>query len=113
MEFLDYRELSFWWDLIQTAILAFVAIYTYLVNRTKANSSAIKNINKDMSSMNTRVSVLETKHQHAVTDDDIAKIHERINQMSTAIAKISGEFKQANRRLEMIHQYLLEKTNEQ
>jgi septal ring factor EnvC (AmiA/AmiB activator) len=43
-----------------------------------------------------------------VTNDDLAKIYERINAVDRQVSTLSGEMKTINRSLGLIHQHLLE-----
>ena len=105
----DYHLLSFWWDVIQTAILTFVAIYTWVVNRTKANRAAIQVLDNRLDELRGRVVVMEHSLQHVPGDQAIARIHTRIDQVGQSVRHMEGEMKQLNQTLHLIQQYLLEK----
>ena len=109
MDVFDYRALDFWWNIIQTAVLVFVAVYTWLVNRTKANREAINAVNEKVDGLHDRVTVIEHELEHVPGDQAISRIHSRIDQVGQGVRHLEGEMKQINQTLHMIQQYLLEK----
>ena len=109
MDVTDYSEIEFWWNALQTVVLLFVAVYTWLVNRTKANRAAISATNDKMDGLHSRVTVLENELGHVPGDEEVARIHSRIDQVAQGVQRLEGEMKHINQTLTMIQQYLLEK----
>ena len=109
METFDYRGLDFWWNVIQTSVLVFVAVYTWLVNRTKANREAITTVNEKVDGLHSRVTVIEHELEHVPGDQAVSRIHTRIDQVGQGVSHMEGEIKQINQTLHLIQQYLLEK----
>lgn len=109
MEAFDYRAVNFWWDIIQTAILSFVAIYTWLVNRTKANREAINAVNERVDGLHNRMTVVEHELEHVPGEPAISGIHKRIDQLGQGVRHLEGEMKQINHTLHLIQQHMLER----
>jgi uncharacterized protein YoxC len=106
MDAFDYRALGFWWDILQTAILTFVAIYTWLVNRTKANRKAINSVNEKVDGLHNRVTVIEHELEHVPGDQAVSGIHKRIDQVGQGVRHLEGEMKQVNHTLHLIQQQM-------
>ena len=109
MEAFDYRLLDFWWNIIQTAILAVIALYTWLVNRTKANRAAITVVNEKVDGLHYRVTIIEHELEHLPGNETISRLHSRIDQVAQGVRHLEGEMKQINQTLHLIQQDLLEK----
>ena len=97
---LDYSSLQFWFDIAQTLVMIFVAIYTYMANRTKANKQAIED-------MGERVSKLETEVEHLPDHDDIGALHNKVNGVSDTVSTISGQLSAMNNTLSLINEHLI------
>jgi septation ring formation regulator EzrA len=107
MDAVDFQALDFWWSVLQTVILAFVAFYTYLTNRSKANRAAIDRLDSRVTQIAERVTLVENDLRHLPTQDDIKRLHERMDCVSAEMKEIKGEFSTARRTLDMIHEHLL------
>ena len=110
---IDYLAWRFWIDIAQVLGLIGLAVYTWFVNRTKANSQAIEVLeeksDKRFSDHHTRLSVIEKELTHVPGEPEVGRIHNRIDQVGQGVKHIEGEMKQMNATLHLIQQYLLEK----
>ncbi len=88
-----------------------VALYMYLVNKSKVTNARIGELERDMDSKldahADRLARLEQDVRHAPTHDDIKRIHTRIDDAAGALKRLEGEFGGASRTLALIHEFLL------
>lgn len=88
-----------------------VALYMYLANKNKATNSRIGELERDMGEKlekhADRLARLEQDMHHAPTDEDIKRIHARIDDVVGVMRRLEGEFGGANRTLGLIHEFLL------
>lgn len=54
-----------------------------------------------------RIGKLEATVNQGPTHEDLAGLHERINDLGASVSSLAGEFKGANHTLELIHSFLL------
>lgn len=54
-----------------------------------------------------RIGKLEATVNQGPTHEDLAGLHERINDLGASVSTLAGEFKGANHTLELIHSFLL------
>lgn len=101
---LDYKVLTFWWNVVQTILTAGIAIYVWISNKHKANRESIESVED-------RVLKLEETVKHMPSKSELAVLHKRITEVAETQKRIEGEFSQTNRTLGMIHEYLLHRNN--
>ena len=95
---------------IATGILSAVAfVWARLANKDKVTSERIEAIRKDINEQADRISIMETHLKHLPTHNDMALIHEKVNELNRCVSRVEGEFKQMNHGVRMIHQHLLQK----
>lgn len=104
---LDYGQMRFWFDLVQTCFFIGLAIYTWIVNRTKANKSAIDMVDARVGAIQERVTLLENDVRHLPDHDDLGAIHEKVNVIAAGMGQIQGELSALNRTLALINEHLL------
>ena len=97
---LDYSSLQFWFDIAQTLVMIFVAIYTYMANRTKANKQAIED-------MGERVSKVEIQIKHLPNHDDIGALHDKVNSVNATVSNIDGQLTALNKTMTLINEHLI------
>ena len=105
---IDYGKVGFYWDIAQGVFLLLMAIYTYVVNRTKANQQSIKKLESNFNNLSNQVKLMERELKHLPDDQAIAKIHNRIDQVGQGVKHLEGQLGQINNTVSMIQQYLLE-----
>jgi chromosome segregation ATPase len=64
-------------------------------------------IDRQLSDHRERIGRLEAVAESSPTHDDLGDLHERINAMAQDVSNLTGEFKGANRTLELIHAFLM------
>lgn len=109
----DYKALSFWWMVGQTLFVSALALYTWISNRQKANSSAIERLRDDLTSdlneLDDRVIRVETNILHLPTHEDVGRLHTRINETNESLKHIDGKLTQIDHTTKMINEYLLDR----
>lgn len=95
------------WSFVNSAILLFIAIYTWLSNRDKASKEAIAKVGENVSHIDNRVGKLEEAIKHVPDDHDLDVLHKRITEVSESQKNMQGELHQMNLTLGRIHEYLL------
>lgn len=111
MEPLDYRALGFWWSLLQGAATGLTVLWVWLTNRQKVNGEAIEKlregVGQDINSLDRRLISVEKDLQRIPTHQDIAKVHDRINETNETVKNMQGNLKQISRTVGLIHEHLL------
>lgn len=64
-------------------------------------------IDRRLSDHRERIGRLEAVAEASPTHDDLGDLHTRINAMAQDVSNLTGEFKGANRTLELIHAFLM------
>ena len=72
METIDYQAMSFWWSFLQAIIIAFLAFYTWIISRTKANADTIRGAKEQMESLHNRITVIEHELEHVPGDQAVS-----------------------------------------
>lgn len=90
-----------------------LAFYMHLVNKGKVTEDRITRLEQDLDAkldgQSERLARLEQDARHAPSHDDLKRIHSRIDDVNERIGTLQGEFSGANRTLNLIHEYLLNK----
>lgn len=111
LENIDYKALTFWFQLAQALITGLVFIYLWLTNRQKANTASIEKMrdafNRDLNKLDDRMIRVEKDIEHLPTHDDMAKLHTRVNETAQRLTAVEGELKQINNTLHLMHKHLL------
>lgn len=120
---MDPKELQLWLSIINTLVIWAVAIYTYLANRNRVTNERITSLQGSLSSRvdslridmdhrldghADRLTRVESDLKHAPTDEDIKRLHSRIDDLAGAMKELGGEFKGANHTLQLIHSFMLQ-----
>ena len=110
---MDYEVWRLWIDILQAMLTAGVGLYVWLVNRTRVNAARIRKLEEDIDTRlddhGQRITTVEAAVKHGPSRDDLGKIHQRLDTMVAAVARIEGGNHAAARNLDLIHQYLLER----
>jgi hypothetical protein len=113
LENVDYREVRFWFDVLQTLGLFIVTFYIWLTNRHKANSGAIRKLDNEI---RTKINAIEDSLiamdkdiEHLPKNTDVARIHQRIDDVAQGLTRMQGSQDAGNRTLALIQQHLIGK----
>lgn len=108
MDVMSLGAMRFFFDVLLALGMGGVAIYTYLVNRTKANRVAIDRQDMRIQDLSHRVTSVERDVRHLPGHPEIAALHEKVNLISNHLSTMSGEFSGARNTLDVIHRIMLE-----
>jgi hypothetical protein len=103
----DYSAWRFWFDVLQLIGVLFIGVYTWIVNRSKANRTAIDRVDARVSRVQDRVTLLENDVRHLPDHDDLGAIHDKVNTVASGMSHIQGELHAINRTLNLINEHLL------
>lgn len=97
---LDWSAMRFGLDLLSTAAVFLLFIWTWIQRRQKDNSDDIKRLNDFCKKLDRRVQRLEDGHKHLPTYDDLTVI-------KVEVAGLTKQIEGMDNKLELIHQFLL------
>ncbi|WP_275100133.1 DUF2730 family protein [Sedimenticola hydrogenitrophicus] len=100
----DYGAARFWFDVAHLGGLFGLGVYTWIVNRTKANRGAIDRVDSRVSAIDLRLSQLETDVRHLPDHDDLGEIHEKVNTIAGSMKKIEGHLDSLNGNFALLFQ---------
>lgn len=117
-EAMDYKALTFWYQVAQGLITLAMFIYVVLTNKQKANASAIETLRKEIAEeledlgkeiedVATRSTRIETNLSHMPGHSDMGDIHNRVNETAQRLTSVEGELKQMNNTLLLINSHLI------
>ncbi|WP_286694991.1 DUF2730 family protein [Spongiibacter sp. UBA1325] len=107
MNAVNWDGYRFVFDLLQTLFMGALGIYAWWTSRTRATNSAIAKVETTTEQLSRRIEKLEHEIEHLPDHDDIGDIHEKVNQVATAMSNMQGELVGINRTLGLINEYLL------
>lgn len=103
----DYTALRFWIDVLYLGGVIAVGIYAWVVNRSKANRSAIDELDGRTQSVERRQDKLEERVANVPTHHDLARVYDRLNGVSEQVKEMNGNLTGISRQIGMISEYLL------
>ncbi|MFZ5653185.1 MAG: DUF2730 family protein [Pseudomonadota bacterium] len=95
------------WSFANSAILLFIAVYTWVSNRDKVGRDSVSAVRDCVSDVDQRVGRLEEAMRHIPQKEELAVLHKRITEVSESQRTMQGELRHINRTLGLIHEYLL------
>ena len=98
------------WMFLNTAIMLFIAVYSWISNRDKVQQSAVKDLDDDVKEVTNRVGQLEEALKHVPNKKELDTIHKRITESSELQQTMQGELKHVSKTLDLIHEFLLKRT---
>lgn len=105
---MDYETWRIGYDVVVLTTVAANFVYTWVANRTKANRAAIDRVDHHLGEVVRRVDRLESRADAAPTHDDLAVLHERINDLAGAVRELTGVMGAVRRSIDRVETYLLE-----
>jgi hypothetical protein len=120
---MEPKDIQLWMSIINTLVIWAAAIYTFLANRNRVTNERITSlqgsltrnidslradVDRRLDTHAERLTRVESDLKHAPTDEDIKRLHARIDDMAGSLGELSGEFKGANHTLQLIHAYMLQ-----
>lgn len=102
---------TFWFQVLQFLLMCGISFYVYISNRDKVTNDRIGRLEEDLDAKFDghieRIAALETRAESALTHNDLADIHEKINKIGSDISLLSGEFTGVRNLLNTVHTHLL------
>lgn len=100
--------IALWLRVFEMGAMVVVAVYSWILSRTKANKTAIDGIASEVHGVQKRLTRLETDVKHLPSHHDMAALHEKVNGVSRCMENVRGELTGISRTLALIQQALLE-----
>lgn len=102
MDGVDYGAWRFWWDVGFTVVLVVNTLYTWNVNRSKANRNAIDEQGRRITDVEADLRELRAEVKALPAHEDLGEIHEKVNVIGNSMAKIEGELTALNRNFALL-----------
>ena len=107
MENIDYQGVRIIFDFIEFFVLCGLAIYTWLSNRHKVTQESVVAVNTKVNDLGTRVTTLETQVENLPSDDDLIRIHKRLDSTGNILAETVGKLKGTCHTVNLISEKLM------
>lgn len=105
------EEFKLAFQILQFAITLALAFYVHLTNKDKATNTRIAKLEEDITDEvnghSSRIARIEVHIEKVPTHADMANIHEKINQVSSCVKRLEGDFSGAKHTLDLIHEFLM------
>ena len=105
------EEFKLAFQILQFAITLGLAFYVHLTNKDKATNTRIAKLEEDITievnRHRERITRIEVHVEKAPTNADLANLHEKINQVSSCVKRLEGDFGGAKHTLDLIHEFLM------
>lgn len=116
---MDKLDLA-WWkfiaDLVQLAVTVGVAIYVWILSKSKANAKRIDGLenatDSELDKVKNRLTRLETTVAHMPDKQAISNTHKRLDDQAKTLHKMEGELKGISDTSQMILQALIKRGEE-
>lgn len=92
----------------QFAAMVVVAVYSWVLSRTKANKDAIAKVDNRVQGIERRLERVESDIHNLPSHSEIAALHEKINRVAAAQERNNGVLTGIQSTLHLIHQSLLD-----
>lgn len=110
---MDKGMLEFGFQVLQFIVTGVVGIYVYLTRKDTVTNERIgkleAHIEEKIDDHSARLAHLETEVRAAPSHADIVKLYDKLNEFNAQLNHLTGEFKGANRTLNLIHETLMER----
>lgn len=108
---MNYEAYAFWFGVLQVLIAAGIAVYLRLDRRNRVTAQRMETHEDDMakqfSAHGDRLVRVEAAINHAPNHSDLARIHERLDDLNMGVSGIRGEFKSVGQTLQTIQEHLI------
>lgn len=100
-----------WAKVLLDSLSLILALYALLVaSRRVARDemrSRLRDLDETLDLVHQRVTRVEERIAAAPTHSDLAKVYERLDELSTVLHQLAGEFKSVNRQLGIVTEHLM------
>lgn len=108
---LESAKLAF--QVLQFLLTCGVGFYVYMSNKDKVTNDRITRLEQDidqhLDKHAERIAKIEARAESAPSKQDIAELHNKVNEVGRCVSGLQGEFKATNRTLALIHETMLAK----
>ncbi len=108
---IEIEEWKFAFQVLQFLATGAIGIYVYMSNKNKVTNDRITEFQKDVDGKidnhSERLAKVEVRAKKSPTHDDLSKLHEKINEVSTCMNRMEGESKVTRRILNLIHETMM------
>lgn len=109
---MDVEALKLGFQVLQFLITGGIGFYVYMTNKNKVTNDRISqmegDIDRKIDSHSERIARIEALTEKAPTHDDLAKVYNKVNQVSDCVSRLEGEFAGVSRVVNLIHETLME-----
>jgi len=109
---MDVEALKLGFQVLQFLITGGIGFYVYMTNKNKVTNDRIgqleSEIDKKIDSHSERLARVEALTEKAPTHEDLAKVYDKVNQVSACVNRLEGEFAGVSRVVNLIHETLME-----
>jgi len=109
---MDYSAAKFWFDVVQTVLIAVIGLQNWFGKRHAATEADIKALRYDidgkLNAQAERLTRVEQDLEHVPDKQDFIRVHERLDKVSADLAKLTGETHSSKELLQTIHRYLMD-----
>lgn len=103
--------MDFWWKVGITILNLGIGVYLFWERHNDGTSKRITDFedgtDKRLDDHATRIAKVEAHLEMLPSHDDLGDLHDRINQVTSGMDKVSGELTGIKTTLNLIHEYLL------
>lgn len=108
---MDIEVMKFGFQVLEFLLTGGIAVYVYLSSKDRVTNDRIEKLEDDLDDkfekQGERIASLEAKSEGTPTHDDLAHLHEKINNVNASISTLTGEFTGVKNLLNTIHGFLL------
>ena len=108
---MDYEAWKFWLDIFQLLVTAGVAVYLWLVSRTRYNARRLREhaerVDGRLDDHDQVLTRLDERLRHVPDSGSLGRIHTRLDTLTETVAEFSGEFEAWKDSLARVNDFLL------
>ena len=104
---LDWDKWRFALDVVVIVVVALNTVYTWWTSRTRATQAAIDRVDGHLGEQVRRIDRLEVRVDDAPDHDDLAALHEKLNDVGGSLRALNGEMGGIRRAVDLIHRHLM------
>lgn len=101
-----------YWPVLLFIINGFAVWITWSVRKGVATQDDLRHhaeaTGKALKDLDARMTHIEARIEHGPSEDDLLRLHARLDTLTTEVSKLVGEFSGTRRTLEMLQQFLLD-----
>lgn len=107
MDAVDVGSARLAWDVLQTVFMAIIGVYLWWVNRTRATTNAITQVDGRVTELAGQVDKLEQTVASRPKHGDVNELRNEIAQTNRQLSKVSAELHATTELLGTVHRFLL------